>query len=237
LESRRGHHFPSSNMIKILITSLFFCTCACAQVKFEVKNASKTYDVLIEVEKCEDKICEGKVAYTLFKKGRTVPFQVFKLDDTSFMLGENNRPSVNVTKLYDEQSAVSMSDYNFDGIEDLALCDGRNGGYGAPSYQIYLFSPRTKKFVQSRSFTDLAQGEGLGMFEVDVKRKMLSTFSKSGCCWHVTREFSVVNNRPRKVLEIVEDATIADEKKVKITTKRLVNGRWRKTVRYVPRVD
>jgi len=52
----------------------------------------------------------------------------------------------------------------------------------------------------------------------------------------MTEEFAVVNNRPQKVLEIEEDATIANEKKVKITTKRLVNGRWRKTVRYVPRV-
>lgn len=214
-------------MIKVFLAVLFFSTSAAAQIKFDVKNASKLYDVRIEVEKCEDKICEGKATYTLFKKNSTAPFQVFRLDNTSFLLGDNDQPSVNVTRLYDEQSAVSFEDYNFDGVDDLALCDGTNGGYGMPSYQIYLFSARAKKFVHSEPFTELTQGK-LGMFEVDVKRKRLSAFSKSGCCWHMTEEFAVINNRPRKVLEIVEDATIADEKRVKTTTKRLVNGRWRR---------
>ena len=223
-------------MIKILLTLLCFCTCAFAQVKFDVKKASKTYDVLIEVERCEDKICEGKVTYTLFKKGQTAPFQVFNLDDTSFMLGPNDEPSVNITRLYDEQSAVSFADYNFDAVADLALCDGRNGGYGMPSYQIYLFSPRTRKFLLSEEFTDWPEGR-LGMFERDTRRKRIRTSSKSGCCLHMTEEFAVVDNRPKKVYEEVEDATIANPKKVKITTKRLVNGRWHTTVKYVPRVE
>jgi hypothetical protein len=147
LESRRGHHYLP--MIKILLTILLFCTCAAAQVKFEVKNASRLYDVEIEVEGCEDKMCEGQVTYTLFKKHHRSPFQIFKLPDTSFMLGENDQPSANITRLYDEQSAVSFSDYNFDSIEDLSLCDGRNGGYGMPSYQIYLLLPRAGHFILS----------------------------------------------------------------------------------------
>jgi hypothetical protein len=224
-------------MIKVLLTILLFSTCAVSQIKFEVKNASKLYDVLIEVEKCERQICDGRVTYTLFKKNSKQAFQEFKLDDTEFMLGDNDKPSVNVTRLYDEQSAVSFSDYNFDGIDDLSLCDGRNGGYGMPSYQIYLFSSRAKKFIHSEPFTELSQEGRLGMFEADAKRKRLRTLSKSGCCLHTIEEFAVVNNQPKKVLEIVEDATIADEKRVKITTRRLVNGRWRRTVKYVPRVE
>ena len=93
-------------MIKILFALLLLCSCAAAQVRFEVKNASKLYDVQIEVEKCEDKICEGKATFTLFKKKSATPFQVFELPDTSFMLGENDQPSANITRLYDEQSAV-----------------------------------------------------------------------------------------------------------------------------------
>ena len=224
-------------MIKILFAVLLFCTCAAAQIKFEVKTASKLYDVRIEVESCEDKICEGKVTYTLFKKNSATEFQVFKLPDTSFMLGENDQPSVNITRLYDEQSAVNFSDYNFDGIDDLALCDGRNGGYGMPSYQIYLFSQRAGRFILSEEFTELSQEGRLGMFERDVRRKRLRTSSKSGCCLHMTEEFIVVNNRPKRVLEIVEDAMIPDKKRVKITTKRLVSGRWRTTIKYVPRVE
>ncbi len=224
-------------MIKVLLTIFLFSTCAAAQIKFEVNNASKRYDVLIEVEKCANTICKGKVTYTLFKKNTRKLFQTFRLPDTEFMLGDNDKPSVNVTRLYDEQSAVNFADYNFDGIDDLALCDGHHGGYGMPSYQIYLFSNRVNQFVHNQPFTQLSQEGKLGMFEVDAKRKRLTTFSKSGCCWHMTEEFAVVNNRPKKVLEVVEDATIPNEKRVKITTKRLVNGRWQRTVKYVPRVE
>ncbi len=222
-------------MIKILFSVFLFSTCAVAQVKFEVKSASKLYDVRIEVAGCEDKICEGPATFTLFKKNHRSPFQVFKLPDTSFMLGENVEPSANITRL-DQQSAVNFSDYNFDGVEDLSLCDGRNGGYGAPSYQIYLFLPRAGRFILSEDFTELSQTGRLGDLERDARRKRLRTFSKSGCCLHMTEEFVVVNNRPKKVLEIVEDATMTDEKRVKITTKSLVGRRWRTTTKYVPRI-
>jgi hypothetical protein len=65
------------------------------------------------------------------------------------------------------------------------------------------------------------------MFEVDKTKKMLMKSSKSGCCWHRTEGFSVLSNRPRKVYELTEDATGADGKWVRITTKRLVGGKWR----------
>jgi hypothetical protein len=222
-------------MIKILLTILLFSTVAAAQIKFEIKNASKLYDVLIEVEKCENRICEGKVTFTLFKKNRTTPFQKFRMDYTSFSQGSNDEASANVTRLDDEQFVARFADYNFDGVDDLALCDGNNGPYGASSYQIYLFSRAANKFVHSEPFTELSQDGRLGMLKVDRKRKWFRTFSKAGCCLHMTEEFVVVNNRPKKILEIEEDAMIPDEKRVKITTKRLIKGRWRKTVKYVRR--
>ena len=223
-------------MKKLSMIFLLLCSPVAAQERFDIKDASKDYDVRIEVAKCENKMCEGKATFTLFPKGRTKPFQIFRLANTSFLLGENEQPLANKTLLYDEQSAFSFGDYNFDGVIDLALCDGTNGGYGMPSYQIYLFAPQTKKFVNSPAFTRLAQDGSLGMFEVDATKKVLRTFGKSGCCYHITEEYTVVNNRPRKVLEITEDATIP-EKKVKVTTKRLVNGRWRTSIKYEPRTE
>jgi hypothetical protein len=224
-------------MTKVFLILLLFTTSAAAQVKFDVKNASKLYDVLIEVEKCENKVCEGKATFTLFKKNRTTPFQTFRMDYTSFSQGDNDHASAKVTRLKDEQFAAIFPDYNFDGVRDLALCDGNNGPYGAPTYQIYLFSRAANKFVYSEPFTELSQEGRLGMLKVDRMRKRFRTVSKAGCCLHMTEEFVVVNNRPKKILEIEEDAMIADEKRVKITTKRLVNGRWRRTVKYVPRVE
>jgi biotin carboxylase len=73
------------------------------------------------------------------------------------------------------------------------------------------------------------------MFTVDKEKKTLETLDKSGCCWHLTERDRVVNDRPVKVFEEVEDATVADETKVKVTTKTLLNGKWRTSVKYVKR--
>ena len=80
-------------------------------------------------------------------------------------------------------------------------------------------------------------GSHLGMFQVLKDKKLLETFDKSGCCWHITERYDVVGNRPRKIYEMVEDATIADETKVKIMTKTLVKGRWKTSVKYVKREE
>jgi len=222
-------------MNKVIFVILLLSVTAFAQRNFVIKNASQNYDVKIEVAGCDNDICKGKVEYTIYKKGENKPSQIFNLADSGFLLKDNEFPSINITRLYDEQSAVNLGDFNFDGMEDLALNDGRNGGYGGASYQVYLFSPQSKKFIRSQSFTNLAQGIYLGMFEVDNKRKVLRTFSKSGCCWHQTQEFQVVANRPKKVLEVTEDATISDETKIAVTTKKLVGRKWRTSVKKVKR--
>lgn len=217
---------------------LFACSLTsivCAQKKFEIKNASRDYNVKLEVAKCDEAFCEGAAEFSLYRKGTGKLFQTIKLADTKFMPEEAQLKASK--SMYDAQSVIFFEDYNFDGQADLAVRDGFNGGYGGPSYQIYLFSPKTQKFVHSLAFTNLAQGEYLGMFEVNKKTKTLQTFAKSGCCWHRTEEFKVAKNKPQKVLEITEDATIPDETKVKITTKKLVNGKWRTSVRRVKRTE
>ena len=73
------------------------------------------------------------------------------------------------------------------------------------------------------------------MFTVDREKKQLETFDKSGCCLHITERYSVTRGRLVKVFEEVEDATIPNETKVKITTKTRVNGKWKTRVKYVPR--
>ena len=219
-------------MKRVILLILLLSASSYAQEVFQIKNASKLYDVRLKVENCQENSCDGEATFTVFKKGQTKPFQSFSTP-TMFSKEETKRAS---TKLrYDYQSVVFFEDYNFDGVEDLAIRDGNNGGYGGPSYQIYLFSPKTGKFVHSSAFTELNQGAYLGAVEVDKKKKVLRGFSKSGCCWHQTEEFLVVNNRPKKVYEYTEDASIPDDNRVKLTTKRLVGGRWRTTVKYVKR--
>lgn len=218
-----------------LVLILLFNLTAFAQKTFELKDASKYFDVKISVEKCEDGFCNGKASFSFYKKGGTKPYQVIDLPDTQIQLDENGNAQANVSMLYDNQSAINIGDFNFDGMEDVAICDGANGSYGGPSYQVYLSSRTAGKFVYSKPFSTL--GQHLGMFQVDKKKKVLRIFDKSGCCWHVTEEYSVVNNRPVKVFVEEEDATIFDDTKVRITTKRLVKGKWQTKVKYVKREE
>lgn len=220
--------------IKTVILLLLLLTVSTsAQNHFRVNNPSRTLSIDIDVEKCDEGFrCAGKSTFAFSRNHAETPFQIIKLPDTYLRL-EEGKPQVNVTLLYDEQSVLNFDDFNFDGFEDVAICDGNNGGYGMPSYQVYLYSKKLNRFVHSTPFTKL--GKELGMFEVDAKRKRLATFSKSGCCWHQTAEYIVVNNLPKKVLEVTEDATYTGRggDKVKVTTRKLIKGRWRTSTKYV----
>ena len=214
----------------LAISAPVFC-----QKTFELKNASNYFDIKITVGDCDESYCNGAASFSFYKKGGTKPYQVIKLPDTLIQLDESGNAQANVSLLYDNQSAVNIGDFNFDGMEDVAICDGANGSYGGPSYQVYLSSKAAGKFVLSRAFSEL--GTHLGMFEVNKTTKRLRIFDKSGCCWHVTEEYAVVGNQPRKVFVEEHDATIEDETKVKVTTKTLVGGKWQTKVRYVKRAE
>lgn len=221
------------NYILILAAMFVFAAPAFAQQTFDLKDASEYFDIKVKVAKCDGEFCSGKATVSFYKKGGSTPYQVINLPDTQVQLTEGGKPSVNVSLLYDQQSVVNIDDFNFDGMEDIAICNGANGSYGGPSYSIYLSNRAAGKFVYSKPFTDIASH--LGMFDVLKNKKQLQTFDKSGCCWHITERYDVVANRPRKIFEEVEDATIPDETKVKVTTKTLVNGKWKTSVSYVKR--
>jgi len=208
-----------------------------AQVKFEKGNASKNYNARIEVERCAENTCDGKLKIELFKKSSHKPFQILNLDQSEFALEEAKLN--NAKRRYDYQSIIFFEDYNFDGIEDLSVRDGNNSAYSGPSYQIYLFSPQRGKFVHNSAFTRLAQSEYLGMFEVDKKKRVIRVASKGGCCMHRTEEFRVINNRLVKVFEIYEEVEFNEQKgnRLRIETSRRVRGRWQTRVRYAPVKD
>jgi hypothetical protein len=208
---------------------LLLASATFAQHTFDLKNASKFFDVKVNVEKCDDNSCTGKASFSFYKKGGVKAYQVINLPDTYVQLGDGGKPLVNTTLLYDDQSVIVVDDFNFDGMEDVAICDGTNGGYGMPSYQIYLSSRAAGKFVRSPAFTDL--GSHLGMFEVDKESKTLQIMDKSGCCWHESTRYKVIGGRPVKVWVLTEDAQKFDEKankRIVVTTeKTLVKGRWK----------
>ncbi|MDR6782776.1 XAC2610-related protein [Pedobacter africanus] len=100
------------------------------------------------------------------------------------------------------QNAIIYKDFNFDGLKDFAVQDGYHSCYNAPSFAVYLATP--KGFVFNNDFTRLTQNY-CGMFQIDKKTKTISNTTKSGCCWHEYSTFKVNNNMPRAIKVVTED--------------------------------
>ncbi|SDI72453.1 hypothetical protein SAMN05421846_112103 [Chryseobacterium taeanense] len=203
-----------------------------AQHQFQINDGSDKYEVKINVETCDKEECQGKATIDLYDKKTSKLFQTLKSDDLNFYLNENQKPTVNIIQLYNEQSPLIFDDFNFDGTEDLAIRNGNESGYGGPSYDVYVFNITKKQFVLSEELTGLAH-DNLGMFNTDSERKRLITYSKSGCCWHLTTEYSVLPQRGLfKVYELEEDATGGE--KVKVTKREFINDKWITNVKTYP---
>ena len=57
------------------------------QKTFLLKEASKNFDVKIEVEKCEEDVCEGKGAIYLMRKNGKTAFQTIRMPNVFLELG------------------------------------------------------------------------------------------------------------------------------------------------------
>jgi hypothetical protein len=127
------------------------------------------------------------------------------------------------------ESLLEAGDFNFDGLDDVAVNTGHQGPYGGPTYDVFLWSSKDARLVRSEAMSRLTE-ETLGFFVVDAERKRLITTSKSGCCYHVTEELEVVNDQPAVVSRLTQDATSPDDFEVD-TRERLVKGKWVRATR------
>lgn len=217
--------------MNIICLLLGISTLGLAQKNFVIKDGSNRFDAKIAVENCEGDTCSGKGTINLIDKKSKQVFQTLSSDDLYFYLNKNQQPSVNVIQLYNEQSPLIFDDFNFDGSEDIAVRNGNQSSYGGPSYDVYVYNSTKKQFVISKELTALAY-ENLGMFQTDHERKRISTFAKSGCCWHITTEYAVIPKKGlQKVYELEEDAQGGEF--VKVTTRNLIKNKWvSKTKKY-----
>ena len=221
--------------LSFVFISLLFSITVDAQKVDRINDASTRFDVDLKIENCprpDASLC-GPITVRFFRRNAKRHFQTIRLPRTDLW---DNVPKANVIKRYDDQSTINFGDFNFDGIEDVAICDGNDGGYFAPSYRVYLYSGSQKRFVYSRAFTRMNEG-GLGMFETDSKRKLHYVFTKSTCCWHQTQGFDVVRGRPRLVYEFTEAIPIGDPSIVEITTAKLIRGKWRTWTKHAKTAD
>jgi uncharacterized protein len=206
---------------------------------FRIHAASKQFDFKIRMlNACEiDKqsayqTCEGPGQVLVFRKGDERVLQRIDMQNIFVAMAGSNTPLVNSAKLYDYQGAINVGDFNFDGREDFAIQNGNNGGYGGPSYDVYLFDPTTGRFNFNEPMSQLIE-ETLGFFEVDRAKKVLRTTAKSGCCYHEFTTYRVEKNAPVAIARRIEALT-ADGEKMEITDERLINGKWRSKTRYEP---
>ncbi|PJJ60271.1 XAC2610-related protein [Hymenobacter chitinivorans] len=219
----------------LLLLSLSLGTASQAQRRFTLSAGSARYSAELTVAGCADGQCEGPGTVRLFSKQTKQLVQTFTSADLNFFLDDKNhtQPTVNVVELYGEQSPLIFADFNFDGTEDLAIRNGNNSSYGGPSYDVYVYASRPRKFVPSAELTTLAS-ENLGMFQVDRARQRLITYEKDGCCWHLTTEYAVVPGKGLLETKTVEEDATSAAEQVVVTTRQLVQGRWRTAVRRFP---
>lgn len=212
-----------------------------AQEQVKSGEASAKYDVAVQPGECGASNRGGDVdagedavpaRVRIYRKGSKSPFQVLCMPSVwvnSEQFAYSPKTASKQRVLYDDEFSVVFDDFNFDGLEDLAVCNGRNGGYGGPSYTVFLFERRAGRFAESRALSRLNEGVYLGLFFPDPKRKTLTALSKSGCCYHETEVYKVAGDRPVLVEKVIEDATLssgAPEGYLVVTTRKRVGRRW-----------
>jgi hypothetical protein len=226
---------PSARTLSAaLLLLLLAARVSSGQETLRVQKALRGYDLTVNLSGCGDEAdkCSGPALVRIFRKGEAAPFQTLSLPRVEIYretVEHNDETGAKPRGLYEEEYSFVGGDFNFDGLEDFAVCNGREGGYGGPSYNVFLFDKKTGRFAENPRLSRLTEGGYLGLFFPDPKTKRLRVHSKSGCCYHETEFYALVNNRPVLVEKIIEDATPwggAPEGFVLVTTKRRVKGRW-----------
>ncbi|KHS67625.1 hypothetical protein RC90_10105 [Pectobacterium brasiliense] len=194
-----------------------------------ITKASDQWDFVLGVAKCNldpsYPTCEGPGTLDIFKKGSGELFQRITMENMFIELNKKGETTVNLVEVYGENnSGLVIDDANFDHHADIILRNGNNGAYGGPSYDVYLFDVAKQQFTLNAPLTELASSN-LGLFEIDGKRKTITTSTKSGCCWHQSSTYQIANNKPVLIAETTEE--YSEEKKAMVaTTRELVGGKW-----------
>lgn len=195
-----------------------------------IGTAAPGYDFLLDMQPCSEQTCEGPAYLGIQRKGSNAVLQAIYLPNVFLTRQDNGEPLVNSARLYDYQGVINSGDFNFDGQTDFAVQNGNRGSYGGPSYDVFLFDAPRQRFIHSPALSTLTL-ENLGFFDVDKERKRLTTFAKSGCCYHEKSEYIVKANQPLAVKREIEDAAggSGDPEMVLLSTEELVDGKWQTT--------
>ncbi|MFJ5510186.1 lysozyme inhibitor LprI family protein [Pectobacterium jejuense] len=195
-----------------------------------ITQASDQWDFVLSVAACDldssYSTCEGPGTLDIFKKGRGDLFQRITMENMFIELNTKGEVTANLVEVYGENnSGLVIDDANFDHHADIIVRNGNSGAYGGPSYDVYLFDVEKQQFTLNASLTELAS-TNLGLFDIDEKSKVITTFTKSGCCWHQWSAYQIANNQPVLIAETTE--SYSEEKQAMVaTTRELVGGKWK----------
>ncbi|GLQ46720.1 hypothetical protein GCM10007862_17710 [Dyella lipolytica] len=114
-----------------------------------------------------------------------------------------------------------LSDVNGDGNDDLIVWTGRDGGYGGPSFDVYLFNAAEHKYVYSQAYSDLTVGS-IRLFTVENGK--VRTIVKDGCCTHIFETYQVESDEPKLIERVTESASEGSDKII-VKTERLIGDR------------
>ena len=196
-------------VLSLAIVLIIFPASVLAQESKRQTALSAKYDLIVDQSNCLSDW-----------RGRTC-------DETLKFLRKNSRRPFQSISLRAGDEPPIFGDFNFDGNEDVAICDGMNGGYVTRSYRVYLFSATKGRFLFDPAFTSLSQGPSMGFFEIDRKKKTLTTATKMGFGHFTQPKYDVYHGKPRLIYKRIHDESSAEQIWALITTKRLINGKWR----------
>jgi uncharacterized protein len=192
---------------------------------FDLKDISTQYDFSVHMYGQEGTLAagEGPGRVTVRAKDKLTTPQVIIIESIRMMTDTNGRPITNsVQDGY--EGMINVGDFNFDGRDDFAVLNGMNGSYGSASYDVYL--NKGSKFEFSVDFSILFSGLTFPNF--DSKSKTIKTESKSGCCWHESAIYTVVNDKPEKIERLVDETSASEGGDSTYSyTERFINGRWK----------
>lgn len=112
-----------------------------------------------------------------------------------------------------------FGDLDGDGHDDLMVWTGREGGYGAASYDVFLFDAGSRQFARHEQLTELMLG-ATAPYAVDEGTLKLDF--KDGCCLHIADRYVLENREPILIERITKDSSTPDQ--VKTTIERRING-------------
>ncbi|MDO4693945.1 MAG: hypothetical protein Q4A62_04875 [Eikenella sp.] len=204
-----------------LFVSLLALSAAAHGKTFEITGLPHGWQAEISVRDCTEAACRGPAVIRLSGNGFRQRFESADTDFAPPADGSNRLPYLH--------SPLTVGDFNFDGLPDVAVQNGNKGLYRSPSHDVYLQNT-AKHFVFSQDFSDLTL-LGMGLFQTDAARKVLITDARVGCCVHLQEEWAVLpDGKLQNIRRTTRDATTPG--RLEITEETWENGRWQSRTRH-----